>query len=613
MKKNKLYIVFIFIFLSMISFAASYGISSLSIVANLKEDGSMDVKESVIYEIDEINGVYFDIDAKNFGELTALEIYEDTGTKTSGKYSYRKVSPSKYEVSLNDDLYRIKLYSKNRNNIRNFVFAYTLSDAVKVYNDVAQFNRKMVGQNWQQGIDAIQVKITVPVNQKYDNSKILAFGHGPLSGYLDKIDNSVVYSLENYYPGDFVEAHILMEPEIFSKLNKNKIINRNMKQELLDMEARLSEEANAQREKAQKREEFLNKIQKYDKAIFGTEAGLWGLLMYYIHRIFKKKNKYRDFFGKYLRDIPEDASPSLAGTIMSGDPNNEEILATLLDLIRRKIVDLDDSSGKNKLTLLKDIDELDEQEKTIIDIYFNDFGDGKSVILEEIKASSSMAVARKFEKWQYQIYREMDRKRFFYEGLGFLKGAPLFLIGAAFFAGAIFQIAIFENPIFMALTFMGFILIASTLGAKRPADNLQKEKAKWQALKNFLGDYSLLEDAKINSIRLWEQYFVYAVALGVSEKVVKAYKKALQMGQITDIPTSRVGNGAYSSYRTLSLMDAYSRGNFNRSINNVTKATYNRSMADISKSRRSSSSGRGGGFGSGSSSGGGSRGGGGAF
>lgn len=48
---------------------------------------------------------------------------------------------------------------------------------------------------------------------------------------------------------------------------------------------------------------------------------------------------------------------------------------------------------------------------------------------------------------------------------------------------------------------------------------------KWQAFKNFLSDYSQLEEAKITSIHLWEQYFVYAIALGVSEKVVKAYKK----------------------------------------------------------------------------------------
>ena len=613
MRKNKIYIIFIFIFSYIVSFAASYEISNLSIKANLRENGSLDVSESVTYEINEINGVYFDIDAKNFGELTALEIYEDTGIKNNGKYSYKKVHSSNYEISLNDELYRIKLYSKNRYNTRNFIFNYTLSEAIQIYEDVAQFNRKMVGQNWQQAIDSVNIEITVPVPQKYDNSKILAFGHGPLNGYLDKINNSIIYSLENYYPGDFVEAHILMEPKIFSKIDKNKIIHKNMKQEFLNMETKLSEEANEQREKAKKREEFFNKIQKYDKPLLGAEAGLWALLMYYIHKIFKKKNKYKNIFGKYLRDIPEDISPSLAGLIVSGVPNNEEILATLLDLIRRKFINLDDSNGKNKLLLIKDIEELSEQEKTIVDIYFNDFGNSKFVILEDIKANSSMTVAKKFEKWQYHVYREMDKNKFFYEGLGFFKTTLFFIIGVIFILGAFFQITIFDNPLFMSLTFMGFILIASALGAKRAGDNLQKEKAKWEALKNFLKDYSLLEEAKINSIHLWEQYFVYAVALNVSEKVVKAYKKALEMGQIKDIPVNNGNFNSYSTYRALSLIDRYSMGSFNKSINRATKTTYNRSMSDIAKSRRSNSDGRGGGFGSGSSGGGGSRGGGGAF
>ena len=50
---------------------------------------------------------------------------------------------------------------------------------------------------------------------------ILVFGHGPLTGEVDKEGNTVVYRLNNYYPGDFLEAHILMEPEIFSEYNKS--------------------------------------------------------------------------------------------------------------------------------------------------------------------------------------------------------------------------------------------------------------------------------------------------------------------------------------------------------------------------------------------------------
>lgn len=610
MKKNKIFIFLIFIFFNIISFAASYNITNLDILANLQKDGSMEVQEAVTYDIGDINGILFDIDTKGFGELNYIDIFEDVGQK-NGQYQYKRVPSSKYEISLSDDLYRIKLYSKNSNNTRNFLFVYTLPNAVNIYNDVAQFNRKMVGENWQQSIDNVSVKINIPVDESYDNSKIFAFGHGPLTGDIIKEYNIVQYSLENYYPGDFVEAHILMEPEIFSKIDKNKIIHKNVKEELLAMEKEFADEANAERERAQKREEFLNDIKKYDKAIFTSLASFWAAIMFYIHRIFKKENKYKDKFGKYLRELPDDYSPALAGTIMTGNINNEEILATLLDLIRRKKIELEEVSGKNRLVLKADTKNLRTQENTIVDIYFNDFGDGKSVVLEDIKTRNlSISTAKKFEKWQYQILSEMDRLKLDYESLGFIKGALFFIIGITFFLGAGALTSITENPIFILLGFMGFILIPSSFATKKPNSNLQEAKARWGAFKNFLEDYSQLEDAKISSIYLWEQYFVYAVAMGVSEKVVKAYKKALEMGYVQD--TAGLNSGV-NSFRTLSLMDTYSRGSFARSINNVTKSSYNRSMSSISKSRRSSSSGGGGGFSSRSSGGGGSRGGGGAF
>lgn len=610
MKKNKIFIFLIFIFFNIISFAASYNITNLDILANLQKDGSMEVQEAVTYDIGDINGILFDIDTKGFGELNYIDIFEDVGQK-NGQYQYKRVPSSKYEISLSDDLYRIKLYSKNSNNTRNFLFVYTLPNAVNVYNDVAQFNRKMVGENWQQSIDNVSVKINIPVDESYDNSKIFAFGHGPLTGDIIKEHNIVQYSLENYYPGDFVEAHILMEPEIFSKIDKNKIIHKNMKEELLAMEKEFADEANAERERAQKREEFLNDIKKYDKAIFTSLASFWAAIMFYIHRIFKKENKYKDKFGKYLRELPDDYSPALAGTIMTGNINNEEILATLLDLIRRKKIELEEVSGKNRLVLKADAKNLRTQENTIVDIYFNDFGDGKSVVLEDIKTRNlSISTAKKFEKWQYQILSETDRLKLDYESLGFIKGALFFIIGITFFLGAGALTSITENPIFILLEFMGFILIPSSFATKKPNSNLQEARAKWGAFKNFLEDYSQLEDAKISSIHLWEQYFVYAVAMGVSEKVVKAYKKALEMGYVQD--TAGLNSGV-NSFRTLSLMDTYSRGSFARSINNVTKSSYSRSMSSISKSRRSSSSGGGGGFSSRSSGGGGSRGGGGAF
>ena len=599
MKKNILRI-FLFFLISIVSFAASFRIEKLDIEANLQKDGSMVVSEAVTYDIDEINGVYFDIDAKGFGELEYIQVFEDDSTG-----GFKEVDSSNYEVSVNDELYRIKLYSKNHNNRRTFKFVYKLPEAITVYDDVAQFNRKMVGKEWQQGINYITAKVIIPVPVSYDNSNILVFGHGPLTGEVDKEGNTVVYRLNNYYPGDFLEAHILMEPEIFSEYNKSKIVHKDMKQKLLDMEAKLADEANAERDKAIRQQEMINKVFEKPGLIFGVLSSIWGALMYYIHVIFKRKNKVKNSVGKYLRELPDNSSPALVGGFMTNSINDNEILATIVDLVRRKVLTLENSDKNSIIILTGSTENLSAQEKAIVDIYINDFGDGKSLDLKSFGFFQKvpMSVARKFEKWRAMVQSEMNRKNLTYQGLGCL-GVIFFAFFPMIFTFAGLVIGMITgNKMFLLIVVMGIILFVSGAKARYPRKELAEAKDKWQAFKNFLSDYSQLEEAKITSVHLWEQYFVYAVALGVSEKVVKAYKKALDMGVIDQ---------GVNKFRTSPIFNPMFSRSFSN-LNGMVSRTNSGASSAIASSRRSSSSGGGGGFSSRSSGGGGSRGGGGGF
>ena len=601
MKKNILRI-FLFFLISIVSFTASFRIEKLDIEANLQKDGSMVVSEAVTYDIDEINGVYFDIDAKGFGELEYIQVFEDDSTG-----GFKEVDSSNYEVSVSDELYRIKLYSKNHNNRRTFKFVYKLPEAITVYDDVAQFNRKMVGQEWQQGINYITAKVIIPVSASYDNSNILVFGHGPLTGEVDKEGNTVIYKLNNYYPGDFLEAHILMEPEIFSEYNKSKIVHKDMKQKLLDMEAKLADEANAERDKAIRQQEMINKVFEKPGLIFGVLSSIWGALMYYIHVIFKRKNKVKNSVGKYLRELPDNSSPALVGGFMTNSINDNEILATIVDLVRRKVLTLENSDKNSIIILTGSTENLSAQEKAIVDIYINDFGDGKSLDLKSFGFFQKvpMSVARKFEKWRAMVQSEMNRKNLTYQGLGCL-GVIFFAFFPMIFTFAGLVIGMITgNKMFLLIVVMGIILFVSGAKARYPRKELAEAKDKWQAFKNFLSDYSQLEEAKITSVHLWEQYFVYAVALGVSEKVVKAYKKALDMGVINDV--QGVNSLAYSPIFNPMFSRSFSN------LNGMVSRTNSGASSAIASSRRSSSSGGGGGFSSRSSGGGGSRGGGGGF
>ena len=118
-----------------------------------------------------------------------------------------------------------------------------------------------------------------------------------------------------------------------------------------------------------------------------------------------------------------------------------------------------------------------------------------------------------------------------------------------------------------------------------------------------MSDYSLINEASVPSIVIWEQYLVYAIPLGVAEEVIKQLKVIIPAEEITHHDTPLLysaGHGMmYDSIKTIT-------NNIDSSLNSV---------LSVANSSNSSSSGSGGGFSSGGGGGGrgGGGGGGGAF
>ena len=52
------------------------------------------------------------------------------------------------------------------------------------------------------------------------------------------------------------------------------------------------------------------------------------------------------------------------------------------------------------------------------------------------------------------------------------------------------------------------------------------EREKWEGLKKYLQEYSLIKDREVLEISLWEKYLVYATLFGNAEEVLKQLKFA---------------------------------------------------------------------------------------
>ncbi|MCI7188212.1 MAG: DUF2207 domain-containing protein [Fusobacterium mortiferum] len=584
----------------------AYEIENLDIVANIERDGSLEVEERVIYDIGKINGILYNIDALGYGKFSDLQIfYEDDG---EFKQARNNTAPSEgnFTVSVDDGLYQIKLYAPSQNERKEFIFRYNLTRGVTVYRDIAQLNRKMVGKDWQNSIGNISVTVNLPENVKKDD--IYAFGHGPLTGNIEILDGkSVRYTLNDYRPGEFLEVNLLFPKNILTSFNPLLMKNKSALKEILDMEGKLAKEANDARKRAI--------IGFYlGRVVLVLAVAWWLFLVVFIYLKNSKRYKVENEYGEYFRELPDDYSPSIAGTLVSRNlyPSGRELFAMLLDLVRKGHLKLEEGEKTTTLILQESGKPLSEEEKFILNWYIRELGDGEKIILESVEASikgrgGAKEFNRNYERWRTIVYSDMLEKNLKMDKRDKFSTSLGIFTGIAYFIGGGMLVVYFQSELFILMILLGFILLPYTFSRKRAS--LEKEKAisRWEAFKKFLVDYSNLEEAKLASIELWEHYFVYAVALGVAEKVAKGYSKIMsKKGEESTIIGGR-------GYRNNSLMNMYLYNHAFRSMERSTSFVAQRAMESVARSSRSSARGRGGGFSGGSSGGGGGRSGGGAF
>ena len=598
--------ILVVIFISFISISIygepSYNVDNLRIEAYINPDGSVDINELVQYNAYNINGILYNIDYKGYGDLKNLRVFYEKDSEFVPAINNNSQRKGTYSLKDSDDLRKIKLYYPMRNTRKWFLFQYTLSQGVTVYNDIAQFNRKMVGRGWQTGIKNVQVKIILPKSVKKEDIK--AFGHGPLTGNVDIISGrEILYTLKGYYSGEFVETNVLFPKSLIPNIKPSLVKNEDGYEKIMKMENKLADKADRKRKFAQMRGTIGN-------IVFFLWGG-WIIFVVWLNYVKnRKKYKVTNEYGEYFREAPDDFSPAVGGSIAYRYVSPNQLLATVMDLVRRDIFEMIEDRVNNKTILRKnsyDEKALKNYEKFVVDWYIDEIGNGTEVSMEEIEENirdrkNAIKFGRNYEKWESMVEKDLEKVGFEKEPVKKLPKALGMITGFLSMPLGPFLAAYFDNGKFIIFTFVAFAMLNFTISTRgKYTLEAEKLRAKWLAFKKFLVDYSNLEEAKLASIHIWEHYFVYAIALGVAEEVAKGYQKIF-----------RDSGDNISRLNRTPLMGMYNRNSGFRNIERTVSKAATRGVSALANSR-SSSRGSGGGFSGGSSGGGGSRGGGGAF
>ena len=345
-----------------------------------------------------------------------------------------------------------------------------------------------------------------------------------------------------------------------------------------------------------------------------------GIVIYY-----KYDKEYTASFDKdYFRELPSDDTPATLSYLYYMEKIvDETITATLLDLIRRKYIDLQNvesnmSSSYSNFNLIynkeKSQEDLKEYESDFLSYIFNTIGNGDLVTTKQIEnyGSVSESKAISYQNFLKRFIRLAKRdgksKKYFEVGISnkkrimlFSNSIPLLFILINIIAFSLFNINIFI-PILISVALMVF-LSAYVYGIDKRSINGNEMFAKWKAFRNFLLSFGNLEDYPIPGIIVWEHYLVYATVLGVADQVVSQLSVKLPESDIDESESTYL----YKDYRRGRIPYWGYHHRFNQAFS-LAKMNAKSTIIEA-RNARASSRGSGGGFSGGSSFGGGGGGG----
>ena len=619
-----------------------YSIDRVDIDATVDNTGTVSVKEMREYDFDgDFHGVYWKIPT---GELNGNEVsalVDEVGAfDRNGNFQSFSESDSgqdgTYTITEYPNYVKVKIYSAHSDESVRFVINYSYSYLATRYADTSELYWKFVSDGWDRPSENVTctVHLPVPAGETVNpGDNVRAWGHGPLDATVNFDGNDIVYNVPGVGTDEFAECRIVFPSEWLSLTPE---YSSNRLDTILSEEQKWADEANARRERARL-------IQNVFAGIGAAVCVLTIILCVVKRRAYKASHRPL-FDDKYFRDVPTNDHPAVLGVLYNdGSAKESDLTASLMRLTDLGVIRLDLIKSRRKGFL--GTDKVDEdyrvvQQKDLSNDREHDgsyeiddrtlhfiFGslaplgkrksdDGvKSALyfseLESIAKKHPSTYSNGYDSWKGTVEGVAEGRGFFVDETPTGKGAlgamlTLNILGAiACVFGLVFELVNWSVAVpVLAGNIVSFVIGCWTIGSM---DDLSREaievKAKLEALKRWLEDFTRLEEAVPNDVVLWNKLLVMAVVLGVSEEVIEQLRMAAP--QVLEDPDIMPVYGWYYAHSVL--------GSPMHSFDSLAASAHHVSSAALASSSSSSGGGFGGGFSGGGGGGCGGGGGGGAF
>lgn len=517
------------------------------------------------------------------------------------------------ELNSNQSSLYIRWGYSAQDETKTFRLDYTIIGAVKRFQDVAEFYWKVI-EDEHEKIDRIIIKLFLPQPSPELFKVYIHSRAQPGTLTFSEPKDQVLIEQKGIPEDAFVEVRMLTAPAIFPLVEPQA---KNRYQAIL---------------KEEERNFVISSIRKFVFIPLGLllmiVLPIAILLLFYFR--YGREPKI-DYQAIYEHEPPRPAPPVVLPVIFHQKPHKsamyqsifQGMLATLLDLAVKGLVSVQEALKGNKrhynFTLERPESlRLDGIVSQIINFFFEEVSGGEKTFTDEavkryIKdrpTKTQSILSGLFDQainwWQKELGGDLlDLKSSNAYNTFFLYLIPTLAIGVfllIYGLGALFSLS---NPISFILPIMfaiGLIVIFAIAGRSilRWSPKAYLEQKRWANFRKFLTDFSAIEQAPITLLPIWEQYYVYAVALGVSQRFLQnvvrlAERKEMGLVLPTWYTATTTGQAAQTSFaNSLSSFQA----TFSNFANNLSNMVSSFSTATSSGGGFSGGGGGGGGGGS---------------
>jgi uncharacterized membrane protein len=509
----------------------SYSITQAFIDLTVEDNGLLQVDEQYDYTFEgKFNGVYRDIPLKSGESIENIQVWAD------GAYPVLKESDEDGYKHLKIYLYSDKEHTKGIRdcNVRVYI-SYDMTGVVTLFNDVGALQYKLWGDEWDVGVGELYATVKLPGDK--DNEYFLNPQDYNRTSELK--GDEITAETTSIPKGEFYELLVMMPISDFNDAQYAKHVNEDGR----DMIKKNLEDS-------------INSRNFWNGAylILGLLSVISpiGAIVTYLRYGREPKVNYD---GIYERDLPTDDPPEMVNALVEnkkdlGKPNMKGFEASIMNLIDRKVFKLfteaDPDIETNELILTFNHDkksELSASEKIVFNT-LEHFAHDNALNLSQLNGRmSSKHNAEWFmdqiNSWERTVENSFDKSQYFNDTGSSLISA--ISVGGIVFGAIIALLGLLtnlNNGIY-ALAGGVFLVIFSIILLRLDDDIFGKWTEsgrtyylKWNNLKKFLKDNSLIEEHPPESIVIWKKYLIYGAALGVADKVYKSMK--LQVPNISD-------------------------------------------------------------------------------